>query len=133
METSPSVLERATPELVKRVRGALRPEPGQKWQLPERTGDPPVDDDMIHGVKTCSSLKVFMHHRNKVSHIIIVIFPHVRARTHTGHPLGEPPCKDEVPAGLLGSEGGRVQLTRAGAWGGAPPVGKLPQGHGRRQ
>ena len=55
--TSPATAARVTPDLVKRVRGVFRPEPGLPWDQTCRTGDPPVDPDLSHGVKTASSLK----------------------------------------------------------------------------
>lgn len=50
---------RATPELVKRIRGVFRPEPGCTWDLSKRSTDPPLDPALKHGVKTVSSLKVY--------------------------------------------------------------------------
>ena len=47
-----------TPDGVRRMRGVFRPEPGVPWDSCRRTGDPPVDPDLSHGVKTVSSLKV---------------------------------------------------------------------------
>ena len=49
---------RATPELVKRIRGVFRPEPGCTWDLSMRTTDPPLDPALKHGIKTVSSHKV---------------------------------------------------------------------------
>lgn len=48
---------RVTPDIVKHMRGVLRPEPGLPWELPQRTGEPPVNPDLSHGIKTASSLK----------------------------------------------------------------------------
>lgn len=60
LDFPPSSLEggRVTPDLVRRIRGVIRPEVGQRWEAIRRTGDLPVDPDIAHGVQTLSSLKV---------------------------------------------------------------------------
>ncbi len=50
--------EGVTPDLVNRVRSNLRPEVGQIWDTSSRTGDPPVNPELSHGIKTVSSMKV---------------------------------------------------------------------------
>ena len=50
--------EGVTPDLVKRVRGTLHPEVGLTWDTSNRTGDPPVNPELSHSIKTVSSLKV---------------------------------------------------------------------------
>jgi hypothetical protein len=59
LDFTPSSEERkVTPDGVTRMRSVVRPGPGQRWGECERTGDPPVDPDLSHGIKTVSSLKV---------------------------------------------------------------------------
>jgi len=53
-----------TPDLVKRIRGVIRPETGKIWDNTCRTGDAPVDPKMTHGIKSRSSLKVCDMHEN---------------------------------------------------------------------
>ncbi len=47
-----------TPELVKRLRGMTRPEPGQQRVFHSFAGDPPVAKEIRHGIDTKDSLAV---------------------------------------------------------------------------
>lgn len=49
-----------TPELVKKFRSFTHPEAGQARVFRSPTGDPHIDEDICHGVKTKSSLEVFI-------------------------------------------------------------------------
>lgn len=68
--TPPSGERNRTPDGVRRMRGVFRPEPGQSWDSYHRTGDPPIDPNLSHGVKTVSSLKV-----NPVDKVSILSIP----------------------------------------------------------